>query len=203
VACRGSRLKTIVFGSRWKVRSIRLVANALHDDFSLVSRFPRVSIFARWVFSLPALNETLGNAALPRPESYSTIGNEGVVLRISHGDDLAVTFRYIGTPAPLGSVKSSLFLPFRFAFARQLTNRRPLVIQDRKLGTFRLPLQPTAHFGNGDANEDETCDCYERVITSTNGSRERSEPPDSSSSQIDDPPCRQMTILYLRPASTA
>jgi hypothetical protein len=132
-----------VFGSRWKVRSIRLVANASHDDFSLVSRFPRVSIFARWVFSLPALNETLGNAALRRLESYSTIGNENVVLRISHGDDLAVTFRYVGAQRLLDryQIESFLTVPIRLCPAIDHSSS-PWFMRDRSGEPFACRSSP-------------------------------------------------------------
>ena len=79
-----------------QIRFVELVANALQDDFlgfHLAESFDVREMGL--LYYVAASSESLGEA-LRRLERYSTIGNEGVALRVREGDDLAVTFHYVG-----------------------------------------------------------------------------------------------------------
>jgi AraC-like DNA-binding protein len=112
-----------------QIEFIELVAKALHDDFlgfHVAESFDLREMGL--LYYVPASSETLGDA-LRRLERYSIIGNEGVVLRISEGDDLVVTFRYVGIQRLLDRHQIESFLTFLVRLCRQLTNRRLLPIR--------------------------------------------------------------------------
>ena len=112
-----------------QIEFVELIANALQDDF--LGFHVAESLDLRemgLLYYVPASSETLGNA-LRSLERYSIIGNEGVVLRISEGDDLAVTFRYVGVQRLLDRHQIESHLTFLVRLCRQLTNRRLLPIR--------------------------------------------------------------------------
>jgi hypothetical protein len=109
-----------------QIRFVELVANALQDDF-LGFHLAKSSDLREMglLYYVAASSESLGEA-LRRLERYSTIGNEGVVLRVREGDDLAVTFRYVGVARLSDRHQIECFLTLLVRLSRQLTNRRLL-----------------------------------------------------------------------------
>ena len=100
-----------------QIEFVELIANALQDDF--LGFHVAESLDLRemgLLYYVPASSETIGNA-LRRLERYSFIGNEGVVLRIYEGDDLAVTFHYVGVQRLLDRHQIESLLPFWFVSA--------------------------------------------------------------------------------------
>jgi hypothetical protein len=79
-----------------QIRFVELVANALQDDFlgfHVAQSFDLREIGL--LYYVATSSESLGDA-LRRLERYSTIGNEGVALRVRDGEDVVVTFHYVG-----------------------------------------------------------------------------------------------------------
>ena len=64
--------------------------------------------------------------SLRRLERYSRIGNQGVALRVREGEDLAVTFHYVGVARLSDRHQIESFLTLLVRLSRQLTNRRLL-----------------------------------------------------------------------------
>jgi AraC-like DNA-binding protein len=77
------------------------------------------------LYYVAASSESLGDA-LRRLERYSTIGNQGVALRVREGEDLAVTFHYVGVARLSDRHQIESFLTLLVRLSRQLTNRRLL-----------------------------------------------------------------------------
>jgi AraC-like DNA-binding protein len=73
-----------------------------------------------------ASSATLGEA-LSRAERYSTITNEGIVVRCSHGADYAVSYTYVGVPRHLDRHQMEFWATTLVRIARQLLepNLRP------------------------------------------------------------------------------
>jgi AraC-like DNA-binding protein len=109
-----------------QIRFVELVANALQDDFlgfHLAESFDLREMGL--LYYVAASSESLGEA-LRRLERYSTIGNEGVALRVRAGDDLAVTFHYVSVARLSDRHQIESFLTLLVRLSRQLTNRRLL-----------------------------------------------------------------------------
>ena len=109
-----------------QIRFVELVANALQDDFlgfHLAESFDLREVGL--LYYVAASSESLGEA-LRRLERYSAIGNEGVALRVREGDDLAVTFHYVGVARLSDRHQIECFLTLLVRLSRQLTNRRLL-----------------------------------------------------------------------------
>jgi AraC-like DNA-binding protein len=109
-----------------QIRFVELVANALQDDFlgfHLAESFALREVGL--LYYVAASSESLGEA-LRRLERYSTIGNEGVALRVREGDDLAVTFQFVGVARLSDRHQIECFLTLLVRLSRQLTNRRLL-----------------------------------------------------------------------------
>jgi AraC-like DNA-binding protein len=109
-----------------QIRFVELVANALQDDFlgfHLAKSFDLREM--GFLYYVPASSETLGDA-MRRLERYSTIVNEGVALHIREGEDLAVTFHYVGVERLSDRHQIECFLTFLLRLSQQLTNSRLL-----------------------------------------------------------------------------
>jgi AraC-like DNA-binding protein len=109
-----------------QIRFVELVANALRDD--LLGFHLAKSLDLRemgLLYYVSASSETLGDA-LRRLERYSTIGNEGVALRVCEGEDLVVTFHHVGVERPLDRHQIECFVTLLVRLSRQLTNCRLL-----------------------------------------------------------------------------
>jgi AraC-like DNA-binding protein len=108
---------------RGQIRFVQLVADALQDD--LLGFHLAESVDLRELglaYYVPASCESLGDA-LHSLERYSTIGNEGVALSVRKGEDLVVTFQYVGVERPSDQHQIESFLTFVVRLCRQLTNR--------------------------------------------------------------------------------
>jgi AraC-like DNA-binding protein len=109
-----------------QIRLLALVANALHDDllgFHTAESFDLREIGL--IYYVAASSESLGDA-LRRLERYSTIINEGVVLRVRKGEDLAVTIHYVGIERLSDRQQIEGWLTGLVRLFRQLTNRHLL-----------------------------------------------------------------------------
>ena len=109
-----------------QIKFIELVAHALQDDFvgfHIAQSFDLREIGL--LYYVPASSATLSDA-LRRLERYSTIGNEGVVLRIHEGDDFVVTFHHVGIERLSDRHQVEAFVTLLVRLCRQLTNRRLL-----------------------------------------------------------------------------
>jgi AraC-like DNA-binding protein len=109
-----------------QIRFVELVANALQDDFlgfHVAQSFDLREMGL--LYYVAASSESLGDA-LRRLERYSTIGNQGVALRVREGEDLAVTFHYVGVARLSDRHQIESFLTLLVRLSRQLTNRRLL-----------------------------------------------------------------------------
>ena len=112
-----------------QIEFVELIANALQDDFlgfHVAESFDLREMGL--LYYVPASSETLGDA-LRRLERYSTIGNEGIALRLYEGNDLAVTFHYVGVERLSDRHQIESFLTVLVRLCRQLTNRRILPIR--------------------------------------------------------------------------
>jgi AraC-like DNA-binding protein len=106
-----------------QIRFVQLVADALQDDllgFHLAESFDLRE--AGLVYYVPASSESLGDA-LRNLARYSTIGNEGVALSVREGENLVVTFQYIGVERRSDRHQIESFLTVLVRLCRQLTNR--------------------------------------------------------------------------------
>ena len=109
-----------------QIRFVELVANALQDDFLGFHLAENLDLRELGLlYYVPASSETLADA-LRRLKRYSTVGNEGVALRVREGKDLAVTFHYVGVRRLSDRHQIEWFLTFLVRLSRQLTNRRLL-----------------------------------------------------------------------------
>jgi AraC-like DNA-binding protein len=111
-----------------QVAWLHVVANALGDD--LLGLHLAESFDLRQVgllYFVMASAPTLG-VALARAERYSTISNEGLVVRCICGDELRVHFTYVGVPRHADRHQIEFFAMTLVRIARQLigSNLRPL-----------------------------------------------------------------------------
>jgi AraC-like DNA-binding protein len=105
-----------------QIRFVELIANALQDDFlgfHLAKSFDLREMGL--LYYVAASSESLGDA-LRRLERYSTIGNEGVALHVREGEDLAITFRYVGVGRHSDRHQIESFFTLLVRLSRQLTN---------------------------------------------------------------------------------
>ena len=112
-----------------QIRFVELVASALQDDFlgfHLAQSFDLREIGL--LYYVPASSERLGDA-LSRLARYSTIANQGLELRVREGEDLAVTFHYVGVERFSDRHQIEFFFTLLVRLCRQLTNRRLLPIR--------------------------------------------------------------------------
>ena len=110
-----------------QVAWLNLVARALSDDLlglHLAESFDlrQVGLLYFVMASAPTLAD-----ALARAERYSTISNEGVLVRCIHGEDLRVHFTYVGVPRHVDRHQIEFLAMTLVRIARQLTgsNLRP------------------------------------------------------------------------------
>ena len=109
-----------------QIRFVELVANALHDDFLGFHVAQSCDLREMGLlYYVAASSESLGDA-LRRLERYSRIANEGVALRVREGEDLVVTFHYVGVARLSDRHQIESFLTLLVRLARQLTNSRLL-----------------------------------------------------------------------------
>jgi AraC-like DNA-binding protein len=111
-----------------QVAWLNLVAEALRDDqlgLHLAESFDLRQVGL--LYFVMASAPTLGDA-LARAERYSTIANEGIVVRCIRSDDLRVRFAYVGVPRRLDRHQIEFWAVTLVRIARQLTgsNLRPL-----------------------------------------------------------------------------
>jgi AraC-like DNA-binding protein len=75
------------------------------------------------LYYVSATSETLIEA-LQRTARYSSIVNEGVVMRCTDGDDLCMSFKYVGVSRHLDRHQMEFFVTALVRICRQLTGRQ-------------------------------------------------------------------------------
>jgi AraC-like DNA-binding protein len=124
-----------------QVAFLELVAKALRDDvlgFHLAEHTDLRQ--AGLLYFVMASSPTLGEA-LSRAERYSTINNEGIVLRCLHGCSLSVHLSYIGLARHSDRHQIEFWATALIRIARQLTNATLPILQV----TFAHPRSLESH----------------------------------------------------------
>ena len=122
---------------RSQIRLLDLVGNALQDEFlgfHLASDYELREVGL--LYYVLASSEMLGDA-LGRGVRYSGIVNEGIALRCRAGNELAITFHYVGVERRSDRHQIEFWLTSAVRICRQLVNCRLLpsrvrFIHDRK-----------------------------------------------------------------------
>jgi AraC-like DNA-binding protein len=109
-----------------QIKFLELIADALQDDFlgfHLARDFDLREIGLLYYVVNSA--ELLGDA-FRRAERYSTIVNEGISLRLREGEEIGVTFTYVGVERHSDRHQIEFWVTSVVRACRQLTNRRLL-----------------------------------------------------------------------------
>jgi AraC-like DNA-binding protein len=109
-----------------QIKFLELIADALQDDFlgfHLARDFDLREIGLLYYVVNSA--ELLGDA-FRRAERYSTIVNEGISLRLREGEEIGVTFTYVGVERHSDRHQIEFWITSVVRACRQLTNRRLL-----------------------------------------------------------------------------
>jgi AraC-like DNA-binding protein len=109
-----------------QIKFLELIADALQDDFlgfHLARDFDLREIGLLYYVMNSA--ELLGDA-FRRAERYSTIVNEGISLRVREGQEIGVTFTYVGVERHSDRHQIESWVTAVVRACRQLTNRRLL-----------------------------------------------------------------------------
>jgi len=107
-----------------QIRFLNQVATALQDDFlgfhlALPVDLREIGL----LYYVSATSETLIEA-LRRTARYSSIVNEGVVIQCVEGDDLGMSFRYVGVSRHLDRHQIEFFVTALVRICRQLTGQQ-------------------------------------------------------------------------------
>jgi len=102
---------------------LNLTAKAIPDDFlgfhlALPSDLRQIGL----LYYVSATSDTLVEA-LRRAARYSSIVNEGVSLRFRNGEDVAISFEYVGVSRHLDRHQIEFFVTTLVRICRQLTGR--------------------------------------------------------------------------------
>ena len=106
-----------------QISFLNLTAKAMPDDFlgfhlALLSELRKIGL----LYYVAATSDTLGEA-LRRATRYSSIVNEGVSLKYKNGEDLAISFEYVGVSRHLDRHQIEFFVATLVRLCRQLTER--------------------------------------------------------------------------------
>ena len=115
--------------ARSQIRLLELAAQALRDDllgFHLATEFDLREIGL--LYYVMASSDLLGDA-IRRGARYSTIANEGMVVDLQAGRDVAVRFRYLGVERRHEQHQIEFWLTAFLRVCRQLSGRR--LVPDR------------------------------------------------------------------------
>ena len=116
---------------RNQIRFLNLVANALHDE--LLGFHLAQSADLRemgWLYYVAASSETLSEA-LQRGARYSSIANEGVSVKSTEGEDIKISFDYIGIARHSDRHQIECFMALLIRLCRHLTGLRLVPIRAR------------------------------------------------------------------------
>jgi AraC-like DNA-binding protein len=107
-----------------QIQFLNLAANALRDDllgFHL-AQLPDLRELGL-LFYVAASSETLGDA-LQRAARYSSIGNEGLLLKCLEEEDIRIAFDYVGIARHSDRHQIEFFMTVLIRLCRQLTGLR-------------------------------------------------------------------------------
>jgi len=114
-----------------QIRFLNLVANALHDE--LLGFHLAQSADLRemgWLYYVAASSETLAEA-LQRGARYSSIANEGVSVKSTEGEDIKISFDYIGIARHSDRHQIECFMALLIRLCRHLTGLSLVPIRAR------------------------------------------------------------------------
>jgi AraC-like DNA-binding protein len=131
-----------------QIKFLNAVADALLDEFLGIHLGEAVDLREiGLLYYVLASSETLGDA-LRRVARYSTINNEGVHITYREGDDIAITFEYVGVARLSDRHQIEFFVTILMRICRQLTGRHlaPISVKLMHRRT-ELPAKLKAFFG--------------------------------------------------------
>jgi AraC-like DNA-binding protein len=104
-----------------QIEFLNLAAHALGDEFLgfHLGRVPDLREMG-FLFYVAASSETLG-AALQRAARYSSVGNEGLLLKCAGEDELRIAFDYVGIARHSDQHQIEFFMTVLIRLCRQLT----------------------------------------------------------------------------------
>lgn len=112
-----------------QIRFLNLAADALRDEFlgfHLAQDFDLREVGL--LYYVLASSEVLSDA-LQRAERYSVIANEGISVKYREGEDIAITFGYVGVPRHSDRHQIEFWMAALVRTCRQLTHQRLLPIR--------------------------------------------------------------------------
>ena len=123
---RGARLPV-----HHQIQLLNLAANALRDEFFgfHLAQLPDLRELGL-LFYVAASSETLGDA-LQRAARYSSIGNEGLLLKCLEEEDFRIAFDYVGIARHSDRHQIEFFMTVLIRLLRQLTGLRLMPIRAR------------------------------------------------------------------------
>jgi len=129
------------FPVKSQIRFLKDVAAALDDAFLGIHLAQSVDLRELGlIYYVLASSEDL-DTALARLERYSAIQNEGVHIRVSRGEGLAVSFEYVGVGRTGDRQQIEFFVAFLLRLCRHLTGR-DLAPERVRLMHWRSKLAP-------------------------------------------------------------
>jgi AraC-like DNA-binding protein len=107
-----------------QISFLNLAAAALHDDFlgfhlAVPAEIREIGL----LYYVAASSETLGDA-LRQAARYSSIVNEGALLKYGNGPDVGITFEYVGVSRHLDRQQMEFFATLLVRICRQLGGQR-------------------------------------------------------------------------------
>ena len=109
---------------RRQIRFLNLVANTLHDDLLGFHLAQTVDLRELgWLYYVAASSEMLGEA-LQRAARYSSIVNEGASVKYLEGEDIRISFDYIGIARHSDRHQIEFFTTVLIRLCRHLTGLR-------------------------------------------------------------------------------
>jgi len=133
-----------------QIRFLNLAARALNDELLGFHLAQHVDLRELgWLYYVATSSETLGEA-LQRTARYSSIVNEGVSLKYHEGEDIRISFDYIGTARHSDRHQIEFFLTVLIRLCRLLTGRRLVPIHARLTHRRDSDLSDFSAFIGGD-----------------------------------------------------
>ena len=135
---------------RHQIRFLNLVASALRDELLGFHIAQPVDLRELgWVYYVVASSEMLGEA-LQRAARYSSIVNEGVSLTYREGQDIKISFDYIGITRHSDRHQIEFFMTVLIRLCRHLTGLRLVPIRARLTHHRERDFSELSAFFGGD-----------------------------------------------------
>jgi hypothetical protein len=143
---------------RHQIRFLNLVANALPDELLGFHLAQPVDLRELgWLYYVAASSETLGEA-LRRGARYSSMVNEGVSVKYLEGEDIKISFDYIGIARHSDRHQIEFLMTVLIRLCRHLTGRRLVPIRARFTHHRDSEFSEVAAFYGGDVEFGATMD---------------------------------------------